>query len=306
MLFVALFVLASSNGKTYAVIFAGAGRACFAQDQATRILSYARYYRMLGNAFHFMSYLEKHGVDRSQIRAFFYDRMAEDLHHKVKSFDDKVYGKSLSGANYRSDVAVGGRDHTYKSRIRQSLASLQAKEEDVLVVYLRSHGWSGTDDKGAGLVAPNGRHWTYEEYVSLVSEVKAGTVLFFIEGCSSCHILRTMAMEPLRGRNILFLCSATEPSRAGKYRRVNVLGQRVRTRTGGLLLPSLLRRLGEKEQDLTKIAANVLSDIRRDNGVVAVTGSLPRKGDVFENPGNWYYPDNWYYPGVREIHPLLQ
>ena len=95
------------------------------------------------------------------------------------------------------------------------------------MVYVRSHGVLDRGTlRGVGMTAPNGKHWDYATYVSLVSEVRAGTVLFVIEGCSSCHMLAGGAMEPLGDRNFLFICSATSPSRLGPGGWVDILGRR--------------------------------------------------------------------------------
>lgn len=278
MFLLSLWVL--SAGKTYAVVFAGTARSCVSGKPKEQRQCLTEYYRMLGNTFHFMHFLETHGVPRQNIRAFFNDAAARKLHHKLRSFDGQTYGKDIMGNPYVADVRVRTRDRAYIWRVWNCLRQVPAGPDDVLIVYVRSHAVS----KGKGMTAPNGHHWPYSTFVQLARAVDAGTVLFFIEGCNSCDLINTAAMEPFAGKNVLCMCSATIRSTAGKSRSVKILKKTVEARVGGLLLPSLLKRLDEPHEDMSEIAHLVLGDIREDRGALAMAGNIPRKSRIFKPP----------------------
>lgn len=231
--------------------------------------------RTLSNVMHF---LETHGVPRENIRAFFDDYTARVLGHELVSFDGKTYGKDLRGLPYVADVPVQDDSREYRWNVRKCLRKVPATREDVLVVYLRSHGTSD----GMGMTAPNGHHWSCCKYVSLASEVRAGTVLFFAEGCSSCQCLAgCRGMAPFVGRNVLFICSTKGSSTAGTVKDVEILQKSVPTKVGGLLLESLLKRLTERRENMTRIAELVRNDILEDGGIVAIGGTIPNKSLIF-------------------------
>lgn len=88
-------------------------------------------------------------------------------------------------------------------------------------------------------------------------------------------------MAPFVGRNVLFICSTKGSSTAGTVKDVKILGETVSTKVGGLLLESLLDRLAERRENMTRIAELVRDDILEDGGIVAIGGTIPKKSLIF-------------------------
>ena len=98
-----------------------------------------------------------------------------------------------------------------------------AGENDVLFVYVRSHGFTRVEDHVEQIpdgqqankmvtvfVAPDGSEIEFESFVDKLTQVtRAGTLVFLVEGCYSSYMGRILAqMENVKNRNIFFVSSS--------------------------------------------------------------------------------------------------
>ena len=144
------------------IIFGGGPRCV---DNATSTRIFKKWSRMTGNSLHFLDYLVRHGVPRENILAFFNDAVARAFGHEFVDWGGSRRGKDELGNPYVPDVPVTCDSHAYVSDISHSIDELARRvtPNDVLIVYLRSHGYS-SNAGGLEFVSPHGRRWTVRTF----------------------------------------------------------------------------------------------------------------------------------------------
>lgn len=280
MIIWALSVVASCD--VYSIIFGGGPRCV---DNATSTRTFGKWYRMTANSLHFLGYLVRHGVPRENILAFFNDAMARAFGHQFVDWEGKRHGKDQMGNPYVPDVPITCDSHAYKSDVAHSISQLAQRvtQNDVLIVYLRSHGY-GSQVGGLGFASPHGRRWDYDTFLNLIAKVPARTVFLIAEGCWSCGI-QASALAKFADRHFLLLCSSPNPTRHGAERLIAVprTQGRVRFRVSGELLPVLLEELDGADAPLGAIAQRVAGRLPRAQHHITPGSLFPRR-DVVLRP----------------------
>ena len=184
--------------------------------------------------------------------AFFNDAIVRVFGYDFVDWDGNLRGKNEQGEPYLPDVPVTRDSHAYKSDVVYSIELLadRVSANDVLIVYLRSHGFS------SGLVSPNGSNWSYDVFLDLIYKVSAKTVFMIVEGCKSCRI-QASALAKFSRRNFLLLCSSLDSTRDGVVHRVAFPWEEnhISVRVAGKLLPALLQWLDGTDASLETILA---------------------------------------------------